>query len=66
MRYCLLTINRFCERLHAMNKAAQQLGKMARGVQKTLTKAERKRRSKRLALARAKRWPKECDENSTT
>lgn len=40
-----------------MNRAAQQLGKLAKGKPKTLTSAERKRRAKSLALARAKRWP---------
>jgi hypothetical protein len=41
-----------------MNKAAQALGKLAKGKLKTLTKAERKRRKESLALAREKRWPK--------
>lgn len=41
-----------------MNKAASQLGKLGRGIKKTLTAAERKRRSLRLAKARLKRWPK--------
>ena len=40
-----------------MNRAAQQLGRLAKGKAKTLTKAERKRRAKSLAVARAKRWP---------
>ena len=40
-----------------MNRAAQQLGRLAKGKRKTLTKAERKRRAKSLAVARAKRWP---------
>jgi hypothetical protein len=41
-----------------MNKAASELGKMAKGVPKHLSKAERKRRSLRLADARKKRWLK--------
>ena len=41
-----------------MNKAAQQLGRLAKGKPKTLTKAEIARRTKRLAEAREKRWPK--------
>jgi hypothetical protein len=41
-----------------MNKAAQQLGRLARGKQKTLTKAERARRRARLAEARKLRWAK--------
>ena len=40
-----------------MNRAAQQLGRMAKGKRKTLSKAERKRRAERLAVARQKRWP---------
>ena len=40
-----------------MNRAAQQLGRMAKGKPKTLTKAERKRRAQSLAVARSKRWP---------
>lgn len=40
-----------------MNRAAQQIGRLAKGVPKTLTKAERARRAKSLAVARAKRWP---------
>ena len=39
------------------NKAAQELGRLAKGKPKTLTKAERKRRAERLAEARKKRWP---------
>jgi len=45
-----------------MNNAAQQLGRMAKGKPKTLTKAERKRRARSLAVARAKRWP--CKSNA--
>ena len=40
-----------------MNKTAQKLGRMAKGKRKTLSKAERKRRAERLAIARQKRWP---------
>ena len=40
-----------------MNKIAQALGRMARGVPKTYTAAELARRRQRLAAARAKRWP---------
>jgi hypothetical protein len=40
-----------------MNKAAQALGRLAKGKQKTLTEAERKRRAASLAAAREKRWP---------
>jgi hypothetical protein len=40
-----------------MNRAAQELGRMGKGKPKTLTDAERKRRSLRLAEARKKRWP---------
>jgi len=39
------------------NKAAQELGRLGKGKPKTLTKAERKRRTVRLADARKKRWP---------
>ena len=54
-----------CEKLHAQNEAAlaairegaSQLGKLAKGKPKTLTKAERKRRKESLAMAREKRWP---------
>lgn len=41
-----------------MNKAAQQLGRMAKGVPKKLTKAEINRRKQRLADARKLRWAK--------
>ena len=44
-----------------MNRAAQQLGRLAKGVPKTLTKAERARRAKSLAVARAKRWPRKSN-----
>lgn len=40
-----------------MNRAAQQLGRLAKGKAKTLSKAERRRRAERLAVARQKRWP---------
>ena len=39
-----------------MNKAAQALGKLAKGKPKMLTKAERKRRAQSLAAARENRW----------
>jgi len=39
-----------------MNKAAQTLGRLGKGHKKTLTQAERKRRSERLAVARVARW----------
>ena len=39
-----------------VNKAAQELGRMGRGVPKTLSKAERKRRARHLAEARKRRW----------
>jgi hypothetical protein len=42
-----------------MNKLAQALGRLAKGKPKTYTKAELARRKARLALARAKRWPKQ-------
>ena len=41
-----------------VNRAAQELGRLARGVPKSLTEAERKRRAEALAKAREKRWPK--------
>jgi hypothetical protein len=37
---------------------AKAMGEMSRGKKKTFSKAERERRKKRLAEARAKRWPK--------
>lgn len=39
-----------------MNKAAQALGRQAKGVPKNFSQAEIDRRKKRLAEARAKRW----------
>jgi hypothetical protein len=39
-----------------MNRAAQQLGKLARGKEKHYSPAEIKKRTKRLAEARKKRW----------
>ena len=48
-----------------MNRAAQQLGRLAKGVPKTLTKAERARRAKSLAVARAKRWPRKSNAELT-
>ena len=41
-----------------MNKAAQSLGRLAKGVPKNYTAAELARRKKRLADARLKRWKK--------
>jgi hypothetical protein len=43
-----------------MNRAAQALGRLARGVPKSYTPAELERRKQRLALARAKRWPEKA------
>lgn len=40
-----------------MNRAAQALGRRAKGVPKNYSSAERARRKALLALARAKRWP---------
>ncbi len=40
-----------------MNKAAQALGRLARGVPKKISPAESAARRARLAAARAKRWP---------
>lgn len=40
------------------NKAAQALGRRAKGIPKTLTDAERERRRASLAKARKKRWKK--------
>jgi hypothetical protein len=39
-----------------MNKAAQHLGRLARGKPKRISQAERKRRRERLSEARKKRW----------
>ena len=39
-----------------MNKAAQTLGRLAKGVPKNYTAAELARRKKRLSDARLKRW----------
>jgi len=41
-----------------INKAAQELGRLAKGKPKRVTVAERKRRRARLAEARKKRWVK--------
>lgn len=41
-----------------MNKAAQALGRLARGVKKNLTEWEREARRRRMAEARAFRWKK--------
>lgn len=48
-----------------MNKAAQQLGCMSKGVPKKLTKAEINRRKQRLAGARKLRWAKPANEKLT-
>jgi len=45
-----------------MNKAAQALGRMAKGVPKKLTKAEINRRKQRLAGARKLRWAKPAND----
>jgi len=42
-----------------MNKAAQALGRLAKGVKKTLTREEIEKRTKRLTEARKKRWVKD-------
>ena len=39
-----------------MNRAAQALGRLAKGVPKTLTRAQRRQRREQLAAARRKRW----------
>jgi hypothetical protein len=39
------------------SRAAQALGRLAKGVSKTLTRAQRRQRREQLAAARAKRWP---------
>lgn len=41
-----------------MNRAAQAVGRLAKGVPKQFSREEIERRSKLLAVARAKRWPK--------
>lgn len=41
-----------------MNKAAQALGRMAKGKPKKYSAEEIKRRAERLAVARKKRWGK--------
>ena len=41
-----------------MNRAAQALGRLAKGVPKSYTPSEIEARTKRLVEARAKRWPK--------
>ena len=40
-----------------MNRASQALGRLAKGIPKNFSVAERARRKALLALARAKRWP---------
>jgi hypothetical protein len=44
--------------MNQIQKAASLMGKLNKGVPKTLTDEERQRRSQRLAEARKKRWPK--------
>ena len=39
-----------------MNRAAQALGRLARGIPKTYSPSELAARTKRLSEARAKRW----------
>ncbi len=39
-----------------MNRAAQALGRMARGVKKTLSRAEIARRTAQLTRVRKRRW----------
>ena len=51
-------VTSFDTRPYIMNRAASALGKLGKGKKKTLTAAEIARRKKRLAHARAKRWPK--------
>jgi hypothetical protein len=41
-----------------MNRAAQALGRLAKGVPKKFSAAELARRKKLLSEARKKRWPK--------
>jgi hypothetical protein len=41
-----------------MNKHAQALGRLAKGIRKRLTPAEIKRRTAQLARVRARRWRK--------
>jgi hypothetical protein len=41
-----------------MNKAAQQLGRLAKGKPKRISQAESERRRASLAEARKRRWPK--------
>ena len=55
-----------------MNTAAQTLGRLAKGVSKTLTRAQRRQRRDQLAAARKKRWtrnpvaaPRQSAANST-
>jgi hypothetical protein len=45
-----------------MNRAAQALGRLAKGVPKTYTAEELERRKQRLVAARAKRWHKKKSE----
>jgi hypothetical protein len=40
-----------------MNRAAQRLGRMAKGVKKTLSPEEIARRTAQLTRIRARRWP---------
>jgi hypothetical protein len=45
--------------MNEKNKAAQALGRMGKGIKKTLSDDERHKRSLRLKEARKKRWPDE-------
>ena len=52
--------------MNEIQKAASLLGKMNKGVKKTLTDAERLRRKDSLTEARKKRWLKNDNQTSTT
>ena len=49
-----------------LNKAAQELGRMAKGVSKTLTKEERERRSNWMKSLNKKRRKTNDSQNSKT
>jgi hypothetical protein len=49
-----------------MNKAAQQLGRLAKGVPKKITEAERQARRERAAKARESRWKTKTESDSAT
>jgi hypothetical protein len=46
------------------NPAAVALGRLAKGIPKTYTQAERERRKQRLAEARKKRWNKNANRDN--